>query len=84
MPQNLVGMGPVYHILVLMLALQCLAACQPAVTDDRTLIQQRLQAMGQAVENRQARGVLAAVHEDFLGQGSIRKANLAGLLLLHF
>ena len=61
-----------------------LGGCQQTATDDKALIRQRLQEMVKAVENRQTGGFLEGIHKDFLGQGTLRKANLTGLLLLQF
>ena len=61
-----------------------LNACQQDIVDDTALIHQRLQQMEKSAENRQTSAFLEGIHTDFLGQGSLRKANLAGLMLQHF
>lgn len=81
------GMRHGYRILAAMLGIAfmvCLCGCQQDVVDDEDLIQQRLQQMAKAVEIRQVSGFLAGIHADFMGQRTLRKSNLAGLLLLHF
>lgn len=87
MPEYLSGMRPGYRIfssLFFAMVFVILQGCDKASMDDRALIQQRLQQMARAVEQRQVAGFLEGVDKDFLGQGSLRKANLAGLLLLQF
>lgn len=87
MPAYLARMRPSYRILGGLLAVaifMSLFGCQKAAVDDKGLIRQRLQQMVTAVENRQATGFLEGIHKDFLGQGTLHKANLAGLLLLQF
>jgi len=61
-----------------------LSACQQDIVGDKALIHQRLQQMVKSAENRKMSEFLEGIHADFLGQGSLRKANLAGLMLLHF
>ena len=81
------GMRPGYRIcsgLLLSAVFAMLSGCEKPPMDEQALIQQRLQQMAQAVERRQVSGFLEGIHSDFRGQGTIRKANLAGLLLIQF
>ena len=81
------GMRHGYRILAGVLTITFslgLSSCQQDTVDDKSLIQQRLQQMAKAVENRQVSLFLEGLHADFLGQGKLRKANLAGLLHLYF
>lgn len=74
----------IFPWLLILAALALLAGCQQDALDDRQLIMQRIQEMARAAENRQTSQFGEAIHHDFLGQGKFRKANLAGLLMLHF
>jgi ketosteroid isomerase-like protein len=61
-----------------------LLGCNGEPMDDETLIRQRIDDMVAATEAKELSKALEPVHEDFLGNQHIRKANLRGILLLHF
>jgi len=59
------------------------AAChkQPSAED---ALRAAVSAMERAAEAKQIRPILAYLTEDFQGNGQLRKANIGGMLLLHF
>lgn len=61
-----------------------LVACNGEPMDDEARIRQRIEEMVVATESKEPGKVLEPVHQDFLGNQRIRKANLRGILLLHF
>ena len=72
------------HILLfLVLAGLYLSGCSEPVPDE-TRIRQRIDAMSTATGEKALSAVMEPIHEDFLGNERIRKANLKGLVLLHF
>ena len=60
-----------------------LNACTEPV-DDEARIRQRVAEMVTATEAKELGEVMDPVQEDFLGNKRIRKANLRGLVLIHF
>lgn len=72
------------HILLAgLLAAVILAACSEPIPGE-TRIRQRIDAMSAATGNKDLSAVMAPVHDDFLGNERIRKANLKGLTIVHF
>lgn len=61
-----------------------LAGCNGEPMDDEARIRQLIDDMVAATEAKELGKALEPVHEDFLGNQRIRKANLRGILLLHF
>ena len=59
------------------------AGCSEPLPDEAR-IRQRIESMSAATANKDLAEVLAPVHEDFLGNQRIRKANLKGLVFVHF
>lgn len=76
------GTQNVYWI-TLCLVLSWLTGCSESVPDE-TRLRQAISAMEQAAEAKQTRVILDYLSEDFLGNKVYRKANIRGMLLLHF
>jgi len=72
-----------FVLIGLLASLLLLSACSEPI-DDEVRIRQRVAEMVTATEAKELGDVMEPVHEDFLGNKSIRKANLRGLVLLHF
>lgn len=51
---------------------------------DEVRIRQYIEQMSVATRDKDLSGVMAPIHENFLGNERIRKANLKGLVLIHF
>ena len=72
------------HILLLMLLAGLhLFGCSEPIPDE-TRIRQRIAEMSTATGAKELAAVMEPIHEDFLGNERIRKANLKGLVLIHF
>lgn len=73
----------VRNITLLLLAL-LVAGCAEPPPEDEVLINRHLTSMLQAAQNKDLDTILSYLDEDFLGNGRIRKANIKGMLFLHF
>jgi ketosteroid isomerase-like protein len=51
---------------------------------DEARIRQRIETMSAAAGDKDLARVMAPIHDDFLGNQRIRKANLNGLVFVHF
>lgn len=71
------------HWAVFLLVLGWLAGCSEPPSDEIQL-RQAVAAMEQAVEAKQSEPILDYLSKDFLGNTTYRKANIRGMLLLHF
>ena len=60
-----------------------LAACNEPPSDEARL-RQAIADMEKAAEAKEIRPILVFLAEDFLGNKAFRKANIGGILLLHF
>jgi len=60
-----------------------LSSCSEPVPDEQR-IQQRVEAMVAGTQEKSLSDVMEPIHQDFLGNKVIRKANLKGLVLVHF
>ena len=86
--QNISSFGAKFNIwaltqYVLILMTFLAVGCSEPV-DDEVRIRQRVDDMVKATETKELGDVMEPVHKDFLGNKRIRKANLKGLVLLHF
>ena len=61
-----------------------LMGCGSDPVDDEARIRQRVDEMVKATESKELGDVMQPIAEEFLGNKQIRKANLKGLVLLHF
>lgn len=80
--RRLNGIRNVYFITILSMFV-FLAACSEPVPDE-TRLRQAIVEMEKAAEARQTGPILDYLAEDFLGNKTYRKANIRGMLLLHF
>lgn len=69
-------------LLVASLMMLVTVSCSEPV-DDEARIRQRIDDMVKATEAKELGDVMAPVHQDFLGNERIRKANLKGLVFMH-
>jgi hypothetical protein len=76
------GLGYVYWF-TLLLVLGFIAACSEPASEE-TRLRQVIADMEKAAEAKQVRPILAYLADDFLGNKVYRKANIGGMLLLHF
>jgi ketosteroid isomerase-like protein len=76
------GHGHVYWF-TLLLVFGLLAGCSELASDE-TRLRQAIADMEKAAEAKQIRPILAYLADDFLGNKVYRKANIGGMLLLHF
>jgi hypothetical protein len=76
------GFGFVYWF-TLLLVFGLITACSEPESDEIRL-RQAIADMEKAAEAKQIRPILAFLTEDFLGNKVYRKANIGGMLLLHF
>ena len=72
-----------HTLLVLALATLLGVGCSEPLPDEAR-IRQRIEAMSTATADKNLSAVMAPIHEDFLGNQRIRKANLRGLVLIHY
>ena len=75
-------LGPYHIITIIILGIFVIACSEPV--DDEAQIRTRIASMVASTEAKELSSVLDPVHKDFLGNGRIRRANLKGLVLLHF
>ena len=76
------GIRNVYWI-TLFLVFGLLPGCSEPPSDE-TRLRQAIAAMEKAAEAKEVRPILAFLADDFLGNKVYRKANIGGMLLLHF
>ena len=69
-------------LLICLSALLWLGCSEPV--PDEARIRQLIEQMAIATREKDLSGVLTPIHEDFLGNERIRKANLKGLVFVHF
>ncbi len=72
----------VYKLTIILFSFIVISCSEPV--DDEAQIRARVTQMVAATEAKDMGSVLAPVHKDFLGNTRIRRANLRGLVLLHF
>lgn len=67
-----------------LLAMLLGTGCSEPPPDDEVLINRHLSSMLQAAQSKDLDRFLSYLDEEFLGNGRIRKANIKGMLFLHF